>query len=52
MICIKAAKKARPELEKKSEKLASEETDSFMKCTSSSFDGNVLKILNELKILH
>lgn len=39
-------------MEEENEKLASEETDSFAKRTSSSFDGNVLKILNEFNTLH
>lgn len=37
-------KKPSQNRKKKNEELALEELDRFMKCTSSSFDGNVLKI--------
>lgn len=52
-MCIKAARISQARTgRKKNEELASEELDRFMKCTSSSFDGNELKILNELSTLH
>lgn len=57
-MCIEAARKKQARKSqartgrKKNEELASEELNRFMTCTSSSFDGNVLKIFNELNTLH
>lgn len=45
-------KKPSQNWKKENEKLASEEMDRFPKRTSSSFDRNALKILNELNTLH